>query len=70
MLTSKSSRGSARLVVTATCAAMWKTALRTAHRVASNGASRISAITDWMCLPWRSLSQARLRSTPGRESAS
>ena len=69
-LISKSSRGSSRLVVTATCAAKWKTAFAPAAAHTSSSSSRTSPAICAMRPPWRCFSQARLRSTPGRDSAS
>ena len=65
-LTAKSSRGLVRLVVTATWAAKWNTALAPAATSSSVARSPMSATTASTRSPWVARSQSRLAATPGR----
>src|SRR5215210_9581646 len=64
--TSKSTSGSWRLVVTATCAAKWKTASACFTAARSAAWSRTSAISALTRAPCLASSQRRFSSTPGR----
>jgi hypothetical protein len=66
-LTSKSHLGSRRLVVTATCAAKWNTALALPMDFSTALALRISPISNWTSFPCFRCSHSKFRSTPGRE---
>ena len=69
-LTAKSLRGSARLVVTATCAARWTTRLARATTSCTAYASRTSPLTKLTRAPWRPMSQSTFSSTWSRARAS